>query len=396
MSNLTIKTINAAKQPGKLMDGDGLHLTVGRNQSKRWVHRFMFQGKRRDMGLGSYPMISLAEARLRRDQNKRLLSEGIDPIEAAKITRAKADYSSYRQFDQAAAQCIESLSARWSNAKHRQQWTNTINTYASPVIGHLDVAEIDTNLILTILQPIWIDKAETASRLRQRLETVLNWCIARGLREGPNPVSWRGNLEFLLPASNKVKTVKHHAAPPRDRAHFLYKELCQRDSTTAYAFRFLMLTACRTSEVTQAQWSEIDIGKRTWTIPADRMKARVEHVVPLTDEMLAVLEKAGSYNDTPYVFPGKGTQQGLSNNAFLQFLKKQFPEFEGTPHGIRSTFRDWAEEQGKYGHRVIETALAHQLKSKVERAYLRTTMLEQRRTLMDDWNEFLKADAEYA
>ena len=205
-------------------------------------------------------------------------------------------------------------------------------------------------------------------------------------------MAWRGNLEFLLPASNKVKTVKHHAAPPRDRAQFLYRELCQRDSTTAHAFRFLMLTACRTSEVTQAQWGEISFEKRTWTIPVSRMKARVEHVVPLTDEMLAVLEEARIYNDTPYVFPGKGTQQGLSNNAFLQFLKKQFPDFKGTPHGIRSTFRDWAEEQGNYGHRVIETALAHQLKSKVERAYLRTNLLAQRCDLMEDWNNFLRQE----
>ena len=165
MSKLTIKAINAAKQPGKLMDGDGLHLTVGQNQTKRWVHRFMFHGKRRDMGLGSYPTVSLAEARLRRDQNKRLLAEGVDPIEAASVSKVQVDHSPYRRFDQAASQCIESLSAGWSNAKHRQQWTNTINTYASPVIGHLDVSEIDTNLILAILQPIWVTKPETASRL---------------------------------------------------------------------------------------------------------------------------------------------------------------------------------------------------------------------------------------
>ncbi len=396
MPNLTIKAINAANQPGKLMDGDGLHLTVTQNQSKSWVHRFMFQGKRRDMGLGSYPTVSLADARLKRDQNKRLLAEGIDPIEAAKVSKAKAANASYRIFDDAAEQCIDALSAQWSNAKHRQQWTNTLRTYASPVIGQLDVAEIDTNLILSVLQPIWVEKAETASRLRQRLETVFSWCIARGLRETPNPVAWKGNLEFLLPASNKVKNVKHHAAPPRDRAQFLYYELCQRDSTTAYAFRFLMLTVCRTTEVTQAQWNEIDSDKRIWTIAASRMKARVEHVVPLTDEMLTVLRKAKQYNDSPYLFPGKGTRQGLSNNAFLQFLKKQFPDFEGTPHGIRSTFRDWAEEQGSYSHHAIETALAHQLKSKVERAYLRTTMLEQRRPLMENWSKLLKLRVENA
>lgn len=389
MPKLTVKTIDAARESGRLYDEGGLTLHISKNQSKRWVYRYMMDGRRRDMGLGSYPAVSLAEARLKRDNNKRLIAQGVDPIEAKRASKLKATASSLRTFDSATEECIRAIESRWSNAKHRQQWINTLKTYASPVIGQLDVAAVDTNLVLEVLQPIWTEKNETASRVRQRIEAVINWSIAKGLRTGPNPASWNGNLEFLLPASNKVKTINHHRAPSKEEAQFLYCELTKRDSITAYAFQYLMLTACRTSEVTQAQWCEVDFGKAIWTVPSSRMKSRIKHVVPLTDEMLVLLERAKLHNSTPFIFPGKGTSSGLSGNAFLQFLKKQIPGFSGTPHGIRSTFRDWAEEQGVYGHRAIETALAHELRSRVEKAYLRTNLLEQRRVLMSDWARFL-------
>ena len=394
MAKLTVKAINAAKGPTTLVDGDGLQLNVSNVSSKRWIHRFMMNGKRRDMGLGPYPAVSLAEARLKRDSNKRLIADGIDPIEAARAAKLKLKQESQGNFEAATQQYIAAMESRWTNAKHRRQWINTLQTYASPVVGQLAVSKVDKNHILEILQPIWVEKAETASRVRQRLEAILNWSIAKGLRDGPNPASWKGNLEFLLPPSTNLKSAKHHAAPSKNEAQYLYCELRKRESLTAYAFQFLMLSACRTGEVTQAKWTEIDRENRVWTIPALRMKARVEHSVPLTEEMIAVLDKAAKYNETPYLFPGRGTRAGLSNNVFLQFLRKQFPEFSGTPHGIRSTFRDWAEEEGVYGHRTIETALAHELRSKVEKAYLRTKLLEQRRTLMNDWAAFLKGSIE--
>lgn len=384
-SPLTALQVKKLTEPGYYADGAGLYLQVAKGGSKSWLFKFKLAGKAREMGLGSVNTFSLSEARERAREQRQRLADGIDPIAAKRETtlqRRMAD-ASIITFDKAAARYIEDNAPGWRNDKHRQQWENTLATYASPIIGDLPVSRVDTAQVLRVLQPIWTAKAETASRLRGRIESVLDWAKVQDYREGENPARWKGHLDMTLPARAKVQKVEHHAALPwRDLGAFV-AALQAMPGIGALAVEFIILTACRTSEAINAQWSEFDLSAKVWTIPAERMKAGKEHAIPLSDAALAILSELREQGEGEFVFPGaKGGP--LSNMAGLQLLKRM-DRADLTVHGFRSTFRDWAGESTAHPREVIEHALAHQLKDRAEAAYQRGSLFEKRRVLMADW-----------
>ncbi len=385
--------------PGLYGDGGGLYLNVGPTGGKSWLFRFMLNGIAREMGLGPVHTIGLAEARERATAARKLRLDGIDPLEArraAKASRAAekaAEAAALVTFRKAAEGYIETNKAAWRNAKHAWQWTATLEAHVYPVIGDVPVSAVSTGHVTRILTPIWTTKAETAARVRGRIETVLDYAKVHGWRTGENPARWKGHLDNVLPARAKVAKVEHHAALPWAEVGVFMAELEKQDGVGALAFRFVILTACRTGEAIGARWSEIDMAEAIWTVPGDRMKAGREHHVPLSDAALAVLREAAklrqSNADGP-VFPGgtrgKGTA-GLSNMAMLAVLRRMKRE-DLTVHGFRSSFRDWASEVTSYQREVVEAALAHTINSKVEAAYRRGDLFEKRRRLMDDWAAF--------
>lgn len=341
------------------------------------------------MGLGSTHTISLKEAREEALQCRKLIRDGRDPIEerrAKKAARLKESISSMT-FKACAEAYIQSHSAAWKNPKHVKQWSSTLETYAFPVVGRLPVDMIDTGLVMNVIDPIWREKTETASRLRGRIEAILDWATVRGHRKGENPARWKGHLDNLLPAKSKIAKVEHHAALPFDEIGDFMSELREREGMGALGLELLILTATRTGEAIGARWDEIDISKKVWTIPASRMKAQNEHMIPLSDAAIAVLEKLRSISQGEFVLPGQQGNRPLSNMAFLQTLKRM-GRSDLTAHGFRSTFRDWAAEQTSYPREVAEMALAHTVTNKVEAAYRRGNLFEKRQRLMDDWAKY--------
>ncbi len=340
------------------------------------------------MGLGAYPEVSLREARERTDDARRLRRQGIDPIDDKHARRSARALKAVKEttFAAAAHGYIRSHSAGWRNAKHAAQWQATLGTYACPVLGRLPVQSIDAGLVLKALEPIWAEKPETASRLRGRIEAVLDWAKARGLREGENPARWRGHLDKLLPARSKVRRVEHHAALPFDDLPAFMGRLGKQEGTAARALAFTILTAARTGETIGAKWDEIDLVARVWTVPASRMKAGKEHRGPLAPAAVAILEQAAERRENDYVFPG-ARGGALSNMAFLMLLRRM-EHGDLTTHGFRSTFRDWAAERTGFPREVAEQALAHTLPDKVEAAYRRSDLFDKRRKLMEAWARF--------
>ena len=379
-----------AKHLGKLPegmhnDGDGLYLNVRSSGSRSWIFRYRDRvtGKLRDKGVGAYPAVTLAAARAESDKLRTGLRAGTDPIQAKrdadnakKLAAAKA-----RTFKDCRDIFIEAHKAGWRNAKHGQQWTNTLDTHAAKLLP-LPVQAIDTGLVLGVLEPIWNTKTETATRVRQRIEAVLDWATARGYRTGENPARWRGHLANLLPDAAKVKKVIPRAALPYPVMGTFWRELVAVDTLASKALRLQILSATRPSEATGAHWDEVDLKAKVWTIPGDRMKAGKEHRVPLSAELVAMLE-AMPHRDG-WVFPGSGRKPGpLTIAATLKLVKELRPGL--TAHGFRSTFRDWAADQTGYPRDVAEMALAHTIKDKSEAAYRRSDMLERRARLMQDW-----------
>jgi len=389
MGKLNAKQVENLTEPGTYDDGDGLRLMVKASGSKSWVFRYQFQGKRRDMGLGSFPALSLKAARLAVADHRRTMANGIDPMAARDTEReAQRQLAAKRiTFDAVAAEYIASHRAGWKNAKHAQQWENTLATYAEPIIGHLPASEVTTAHILEILQPIWTEKTETANRLRNRIELVLDAAKARGLRDGENPARWRGHLDKLLPKRTKVRAIEHHPALPWPELPAFMTELAKHEELTYKAMRLTILTACRTSEVLGATWTEVDLETRTWTIPAPRMKARKEHRVPLSDAAIDVLNSLPRIAGSPYLFPSTRQGKHLSNMAMLMGLRRMNRE-DLTMHGFRSTFRDWAGEHTNYPREVCEMALAHKIADGAEAAYWRGDIFEKRRALMADWGQY--------
>lgn len=386
-NRLTARSVQAKTKPGYYADGGGLYLQVSPTGSKSWVFRFTLNGRAREMGLGpTAPENSLADAREAAANCRRQLKQGKDPIEARRTARMAAhlDAAKALTFRECAQAYIESHKAGWKNAKHGEQWANTLTTYAYPKLGDMPVAGIDTGLVMSVLEPIWSTKAETASRLRGRLELILAWATVREYRAGENPARWRGHLDKLLPPRAKVATVEHHPALPHAQIGAFVAALRAENGSAARALEFAILTATRTSEVTGATIAEFDREAAVWTIPAGRMKARKEHRVPLSPRAMEILDAAIGTRKEGYVFTGQRPNKPMSNMAMLALLKRMERQ-DITVHGFRSTFRDWAGETTAYPREVIEHALAHQLKDKAEAAYARGTLFDKRRRLMDEW-----------
>ncbi len=388
LDRLSAKAVAAKKDPGYYNDGGGLYLQVSPSLSKSWIFRYRINGGRREMGLGSLLDVALADARAKRDSFRKLLREGTDPIQARRNAELERALSAARSmtFKQCATAYIESHSAGWKNEKHKAQWESTLETYCGSVFGLLPVQEIDTALVLKALEPIWTKKPETASRVRARVERVLDWAKVRGYRDGANPALWRGHLDTLLPSLEKKKRVKHHPALPFQEMPAFMKELRAQQGLAARALELLILTATRTGETINSQWSEFDLDAAVWTIPAARMKAHREHEVPLSPRAVAILKELNKSRSSDFVFPGK-PKRPLSNMALLALLKRMDRE-EITVHGFRSTFRDWASESTNYPRDVCEMALAHQIANATEAAYRRGKLFPKRALLMRDWEKF--------
>lgn len=382
---LTALTINALAKVGNYPDGDNLYLRVRHDGSKSWAFRYKLAGKQHWMSLGPLRDVPLAEAREAARKMRNQLRDGISPLEQRRERQALATNAEGRTFDAVAKLYIDAHKAGWKNEKHGDQWTNTLKTYASPVIGNMAVGSIGLDEVLRILRPIWKEKSETASRLRGRIEAVLDYAGVHGWRKGDNPARWTGYLDQVLPGKTKVRAVVHHAAVAWADMPAVWEKLGAASSTSALCLRFLILTASRSGEARGARWNEIDLTAKVWTIPATRMKAKAEHRVPLSDAAMAILETMKPLQTKPdgLVFEGGKKGKPLSDVAVSKALTGAAEGF--TVHGFRSTFRDWAAESTNFPREVAETALAHTNKNKVEAAYARTDHLEQRRKLMEAW-----------
>lgn len=385
-NRLTALQVRRLRTPGRYGDGGNLYLYIGKHGARAWVFRYTDRttGKLRDMGLGPALDVTLERARERAAECRALLTERIDPLERAREQRDAAQVERARRmtFGQCAEKYIEAHRASWRNEKHGGQWTATLKTYAAE-INDLPVDAIDTALVLKCLEPQWATKCETMTRVRQRIETVLDWAAARKLRIGENPARWRGHLDKLLPKRSKVQKVRHHAALPYTDIRSFMVELRRREGLAARVLEFQLLTAARPGEAAGAQWAEIDLAGATWTIPADRMKAEKEHRVPLSAPAIVVLKSLPRVDSN--VFPGVKSKP-ITTAAGMAMLKTLRPGI--TAHGFRSTFRDWAAECTVHPREVIEHALAHRLKDKAEAAYQRGDLFNRRTRLMRDWATF--------
>jgi len=391
VGGLNDRRVRTHKKPGMLADGHGLYLRTTTNGVKGWIFRYQIDGRRRDMGLGSLDDVSLAEARDRIPELRRLIRQGIDPIDDRRAKRgiAKAAAAHALTFGDCAEHYVASHRASWKNATHRQQWESTLSTYVDPVIGGLPVQTIDTAFVMQVVEPLWAAKPETASRVRGRIEVILDWAATRGYRQGENPARWRGHLENLLPGKSKIWRVKHHAALPYAEIGNFMAGLRQLDGIAARALEFAILTAGRTGEVLGAVWSEINLAERLWVIPDERMKAGREHRVPLSNRAFEILEEMAKIRMGNYVFPGARNGKPLSNMALLMTLRR-IGRGALTVHGFRSSFSDWCAEQTNVPAEVREMALAHAVGDKVEAAYRRGDLFQKRRQVMDAWAAFIE------
>jgi len=410
LKRLSAKSVATATKPGYYADGAGLYLQVGATGSKSWIFRFMLAGRAREMGLGPLHAVSLADARKRAEECRKQLVDGVDPIAARESARAEQRRmaAAGQTFSQCAEAYIRTHRAGWKNAKHADQWTNTLETYCGPVFGALSVQAVDTPQVLRVLEPIWTEKPETASRLRARIERVLDWAAVRGYRTGDNPARWRGHLQQLLaPVSKKkrAKRVTHHPALPYAQMAEFMTELRAVEGEAARALELLILTASRTVEITGAKPVEFDLDNAIWTRPAERMKNGKEHRQPLCKRAVELLRHRLHGN---YVFRGRVDGEALSNMAMLALIKRinEAREEQGkgkwmdprvdreiVPHGFRSTFRDWTAERTNYPREVCEMALAHTIANEVEAAYRRGDLLEKRLNLMNDWQQYCDTPA---
>lgn len=386
VNNLSAILVKSLSSPGYYGDGNGLYLQISASGSKSWIFRFSNAGKRREMGLGPLHTISLSMSREKAMECRRLLAAGKDPIvtrDSAKTSQALS-LARVKTFDQCAAAYIKAHRGSWKSAKHAAQWESTLATYASPVFGSAPVSDVDTELVMSVLRPIWSTKTETAVRLRGRIESILDWATVSKYRQGENPARWRGHLENLLANPNKIAPVQNRPALPWEELPDFMAQLVGREGVAARATQFAILTACRSGEVRGASWSEIDLLANVWTVPAARMKAGKEHRVPLSATAVALLRDLLRNGET--VFPGRIRNTQLSDMSLTAVLRRM-GRGDITVHGFRSTFRDWcAEAEGNaFSREVCEHALAHSLPDKVEAAYRRGDLLEKRVLLMQAW-----------
>ncbi len=384
MHKLTDVYVKAEKKPGRHSDGGGLYLNISGSGTKSWVFMWVPKGAgRKEMGLGSYPAVSLAMARKRAEANRQTIADGGNPIEERR-----------QEAEPTFAECVElflgKMEGQWRNQKHRSQWRMTLTDYCKPISAKR-VSQIDTADVLRVLNPIWQDKQETASRLRGRIERVLDFAKVKGWRTGENPATWRGNLKNVLPVRQKLQR-GHHAAMPYEQLPEFIVRLRQSEAVAARALEFLILTAARSGEVLGAHWDEVDFEKRTWIVSEARMKAKQEHRVPLTARALEILKQLYDVRISEYVFPGHKPGRPLSGMAMAMLMRRMKAD-EFTVHGFRSAFRDWVGEETHFPREVAEAALAHQVGNSVERAYRRGDALEKRRKLMESWEQVLDASS---
>jgi integrase len=392
INRLTHREAESISRPGMHSDGGGLYLQVteGTDGSirKSWLFRYSVNGRERQMGLGPLKDIKLATARLRAAEARELRRSDRDPIveREALLAKNRSRSAAVMTFSDCATAYIAAHRPAWRNVKHANQWKRTIETYCAPVFGKAPVQTIDVSMVMQVIEPMWSTKSETASRLRGRIERVLDWAKVRGFRDGENPARWRGHLELQLPARAKVRKVKHHPALPYAEIPEFMIQLRSRDAVAARALEFAILTATRTGEVIGAKWAEIDLKNRIWTIPSDRMKAGREHRVPLSEGVLRVLARTSKIRENEFLFPGD-RRSALSDMALLMLLRRM-DHSDITTHGFRSTFRDWVEEQTDTSRAIAESALAHTIGDAVEAAYRRGDLFEKRCTLMAQWSDF--------
>ena len=394
--NLTDRTIKAAKTECTLRDGGGLELRVKSENSKSWVLRKTVNGHRKEYGLGSFINVPLKAARDKAEQYRQLIEQGVDPkIYLSGLAKAKE--VSDMTFSEVADRYISEHEAEWTNEKHRKQWRSTINTYANPVIGSIPIAQLTADHILGILNPIWIVKTETATRIRERIEKIIGAGAAMGIPITSNPATWKGNLEFRLAKPSKVKNETHFPSMPHQILPDFWLELKNKNTDGSRALQLIILTAARTSEILLARRSEIDLTNNLWTIPAERVKTKKEHVIPLTKQMKTIIERQIKKYSSELLFPGSRYGKPLSNMTCLKVMRDLgYTGFEGSgskghyvPHGFRATFSTWAFENGKHGFEVIESCLGHNVGNSVHRAYQRSTLLDRRKTLLTDWSDFV-------
>ncbi len=398
LSALDVARAKKRGKRGMYPDGDGLSLQVSAGGTASWVFRYMLNGTPRYMGLGPLKDVTLAAARAKASDARRLRGEGIDPIDARNkvLAEARLEVARSISFRDAAEAYIEAHRAGWRNAKHVGQWHSTLQTYAYPILGSLPVQDVDVTLVMKVLDPIWRTKTETASRVRGRIESILGWASARGYRQDENPARWRGHLVNLLPKRSKVQKVEHHPALPYGEAGAFMADLRRQQGTATSALEFLILTAARTGEVIGAQWGEVNIGQALWTVPAERVKSEQDHRIPLAPAALQFLDAMQDVRDTErddgFVFPGRKRGRPLSDAALLALLKRM-GHSDLTVHGFRSTFRDWAAERSNYRSEIPEMALGHSVGTETEKAYLRTDLFQKRRRLMNEWVRFCHSGA---
>jgi len=379
---LTAKLVDTIKSPGDYADGHGLYLRVTSSGNKTWWFRYQVKGKRHAMGLGPVRLKSLSQARAKALELAIKITEGIDPIQERRANSNQGSIS----FIEATNRYIQVMQPSWKNEKHSKQWRSTIEKYCSHILT-VPVDNIDTKMVLKCLEPIWHLIPETASRLRGRIEKILDWSRVNGFRNDENPARWRGHLEQSLPRRAKVRAVKGHAAMPFDDLPGFWKKLNYQDGQGARALEFAILTACRTGEVLNATWGEIKFETKSWIIPAARMKAGKEHRIPLSEPAIAQLDRLEPKGLADLIFPGQNRRKPLSNMAMLKTMHRLGVHY--TPHGFRSTFRTWISEETNHSHEVAEAALAHVIGNKVVAAYNRGDLFEKRRTLMVEWSQFV-------
>ena len=394
--NLSASFVKTTKKVGKHSDGGNLYLQVSKSLhrdksvaiTKSWLFRYARFGKDTWLGLGPFPDVSLKTAReFARDERVKLRA-GIDPLADKRARRRNVRFAAANMmtFGECAEAYIKSHSAAWSHPKHVYQWKATLENIAGPVFGHVPVAEVDTALVMRCLEPIWTTKTETASRLRGRIESVLNWAKVHGYRQSENPARWRGHLQELLAAPRKIVKIVHYPALPYAEIGAFMVELRKEKSTAARALEFTILTAARTNEAIGALWPEFDLSANTWTVPGGRMKAGRKHKVPLSSAAVKVVRSIEGHSSS-YVFPGSKRGRPLSNNGMISVLSRM--GHKGiTVHGFRSSFRDWCAEMTAYPAEVAEMALAHSLRDKTEAAYRRGDLFEKRRKLMNEWARY--------
>lgn len=374
-----------------LGDGQGLTLAIAKNGTASWLFRYMDHGKAKSVGLGAYPGTSLKVAREKAQSMREARSSGIDPAVAKRqeIREQQLQQAKAKTFETCATEFIEFSKPAWKNAKHAQQWTNTLKQYAYPVIGQRAIGEVDSDHVVEILMPIWQRKNETATRLRGRIEAVLDWATVKGWRKGDNPARFKGHMEYLMPKV-RVGTKKHHASLPYEELPKFMEKLQAESGMARYALEFLILCASRTGEVIGARWEEIDLAKAIWTIPGERMKAGKEHRVPLGKRVLEILTTVTPFSGKEFVFITGKKDVAMSTMA-MSMLLRRMKVTDATVHGMRSTFRTWAGERSGYPFEVCEHALAHRLSDAVAAAYLRSDFFAKRTLLMADWETYCRS-----